>query len=81
MEPVVALGRTLYQEFVEVLLRLIADVEQDGGVAHQLLDASHADVGGAACQVVRSFHTAYRLVHRLRPVAAIYNDGGIFFPS
>ena len=30
---IAALGRTLYQQFIKVLLALVADVEQDSGVA------------------------------------------------
>lgn len=37
VEPVAALGRALYQQFIEVLLALVTDVEQNGGVADKLL--------------------------------------------
>ena len=46
VQPVATSGITLYQQFVEWLLRLIADVQQDDSIAKQLLHAQHSDVYG-----------------------------------
>ena len=74
VEPVGALGASLQQQLVEVLVPLVTDVEQDGGVAYELLDASHADVDGAARQVVAGRSTAHGPVHLRTPVPAVDDD-------
>ena len=39
VQPVATLAVALYQQFVEWLLALVADVQQDDGIAKQLLHA------------------------------------------
>ena len=52
VQPVGALGVALHQQLVEVLLRLIADVQQYDGIAQQLFHTQHADVYGTPRQMV-----------------------------
>ena len=80
MEPVGALWRSLQQQLVEVLLALVTDVEQDGGIAHQLLDARHANIRCTPRQVVRAFRSAHGLVHCLRSIPAVDDYRGNFSP-
>ncbi len=44
VQPVAASLVALQQQLVEVLFRLVADVEQDGGIADELFQPCHTDV-------------------------------------
>ena len=57
VEPVDASAVALKQQLVEVFFRLVADVEQDGGIADELLLSCHTDVDRAAGQVVACRHS------------------------
>ena len=80
VEPVDASAVALKQQFVEVLLGLVADVEQDGGVAEELFLPCHPDVGSAAGQVVRCGYAAHGLVHLCRAVAAVDDQRVVALP-
>ena len=63
VEPVVTGSAVVLEdEFVEVLAALIADVQQDGGIANKLFVTQYPDVSCTTCQVVRGSHTTHRLV-------------------
>ena len=69
VEPVGAAGTALDEEFVEVGLEGVGEVEEDGGVADGLFEAEAADVDGAACGVVARGRAACLAVHFGRAVA------------
>ena len=72
VQPVVTCPAVVLEdEFVEVLAALIADVQQDGGIANKLFVAQHPDVCCTARQVVRGGYTTHRLVDGRRAVAAV----------
>ena len=75
VHPVVAIGVALNKQFIELLLTLVADVQQDGGIAQGLFDAIATDVSGTARQVVRVRGTTHRLVHLETTVPAVDDDG------
>ena len=52
MHPVIAMGRTLYQQLVIILLRLISIIHQDHRITHRLLNARDMDIHSAARQVI-----------------------------
>ena len=74
VQPVASRLVALQEQLVEVLLRLVADVQQDGGIADELFQPCHADVCCTARQVVRCRHTAYSPVHLRRAVGAVDNQ-------
>ena len=81
MQPVVTGSAiVLEDEFVEVLAALIADVQQDGGIADKLFVTQYPDVSRTTRQVVRGSYTTYRSVYGNRTVAAVDNDGRLFHP-
>ena len=43
----------LEQEFIEVLISVVGDVDQNAGITDELFFASHADIDGTASQVIR----------------------------
>ena len=52
VQPDGAMAIFFYQQFIEVLLRFVADVQQDSGIADELLHILHADIHGATSQVI-----------------------------
>ena len=53
VDPVAALLVALYQEFVEVALGAVGDVEESVGIAESLLYPLASDVNCTTCEVVR----------------------------
>ena len=80
MEPVSSPTIPFYQQFVERLTAVIADVQQDDGIAQQLLHICHMDIYGAACLVVRGGDTTHCLVHCWAPIPAIDDNRLIKVP-
>ena len=80
VQPVATSDITLYQQFVEWLLRLVADVQQDDGIAQQLFHTQHADVYGTPRQVVRRRYTTHCLVHLWTAISTIDDDGHFSSP-
>ena len=64
----------LQQEFVEVLPSTIGDVEQDTGIADELLLARTADIHGATRYMIRGRHTTSELVHCRRAIARVHDN-------
>ena len=52
VQPDGAMAIFFYQQFIEVLLRFVADVEQDSRIAYQLFHILYAYIHGATRQVV-----------------------------
>ena len=75
MQPIGALWRTLNQEFVEVQMVFIRLIQQDHGIPHSLLDPIHMDIDCTTCKMVRTSNTTNRLIHRLRAISRIDDDG------
>ena len=75
VQPDGAPGVALKQQFVERLPTLLADIEQDGGIADELTDILHPDINGAAGEVVAGGHATHGSVHLGRPVATVDDDG------
>ena len=48
MHPVIAMGRTLYQQLIVVLLCFVSVIHQDHRIAHRLLNARDVDIHSAA---------------------------------
>ena len=64
-----ALSALLYQELVEVLLRLIRNVKEYTRIAYRLFLTQHVDIHRTTRQMVRPSHTTHGLIHRLRTIA------------
>jgi len=60
-----ALSALLYQELVEVLLRLIRNVKEYARIAYRLFLTQHVDIHRTTRQVVRPCHTTNGPIHRL----------------
>ncbi len=67
----------LYQQLVEVLLRLICDVKEYTCIAYCLFFAQHVDIHRTACQMVRPRDTTHGLIDCLTPIPAI-DDNRVF---
>ena len=61
----------LYQQFVKVLVRFVADVEQDSRIADELFHILHPDIHRTPSKVVAGWHATYLLIQLRRSVAAV----------
>ena len=61
----------LQYQFVKGLPVLVADIQQDDGIAQSLFQATSTDVYRTSRQVIALLCTAHCLVHCFRPIAAV----------
>ena len=78
MHPIRALLRTLDQQFVKLLHRIIRVIQQDHRIPHRLLDTKNLDIRRAPRQMIRCRTAAYFLIHLRTPESAINHDR--YFP-
>ena len=64
----------LQNQFVEVHLLTIRDVQQDAGIAYRLFLPSAVDIHRTPRQMVRVFRPATFLIHLRRTIAAVDPD-------
>ena len=83
MHPVIAMGRTLYQQLIVVLLCFVSVIHQDHRITHRLLNASDVDIHSAACQVIARQSATHFLVQFWRAITTIDDNGlyGNIIPS
>ena len=69
VQPDGAVAILLYQQFIKVLLRFVADVEQDSRIAYQLFHILNPDIHCATRQVVTIARPTYRPIQLRRSIA------------
>ena len=74
VQPDGAMAILLYQQFIEVLLRFVADVEQDSRIADDLLHIFHANIHGTARQMIAIGNPTYRPIQLRRSIAGVEPD-------
>jgi len=71
VQPDGAMLIALNQQFVKVLVRFVADVEQDSRIAYQLFHILYAYIHGTARQMIAIGNPTYRPIQLRRSVAAV----------
>ena len=63
VNPIAALLGTLYQDFIEVPLCTIGDIQQNVGIAEGLLYTLASNINCTTCQVVAGWRASSEFVH------------------
>ena len=74
VQPDGAMAIFFYQQFIKVLLCFVADVEQDSGIADELLHILHAYIHGATRQMIAIGNPTYRPIQLRRSIAGVEPD-------
>ena len=71
VQPDGAMAIFFYQQFIEVLLRFVADVEQDSRIADELFHIFHANIHCAARQMIAIGNPTNRPIQLRRSIAGV----------
>ena len=71
VQPDGAMAIFFYQQFIKVLVRFVADVEQDSRIAYQLFHILYAYIHRTPSKVVTCRHASYPFIQLRRSVAAV----------
>ena len=69
VQPDDAVAIFLYQQFIKVLVRFVADVEQDSRIAYQLFHILYPDIHRATRQVIAIGSPTNRPIQLRRSIA------------
>ena len=74
VQPDGAMAIFFYQQFIEVLLCIVADVEQDSGIADELFHILHANIHGTARQMIAIARPTNRPIQLRRSIPRVEPD-------
>ena len=63
MQPIRTLLRTLNQQLIKLLIRIIRIIQQDHRIPHRLFDPKHPDIRRTPRQMITRWAPSYPLIH------------------